>query len=321
MAADEDAHKKLVSALQRLGQEPHTLEQMESWDAQVYNFDLKTASAREFIESVQQNFQNMQNVSVGDVIWELQRLTAMVAKLKNARQERLQRLEDLDLKFKAELDTMSQQIHVAEAKIDAQEQEVLKFEAACATTGGECEAPGGATRGEVASSFVSPPSLAALSSLESQSRPAACADRPPHEATACEGSVQAPSQRSDDFASSTSLASESHEVPDGPPRAAPSPRKIILPKSSGAFAACGTLPPEREGHAVSQGAHGKVSPTLAYETDVGVRPRTFAAPPAFTPPPVPAPLPGSSSVKKGAEEEDKDDEDSSDEPNPWADMR
>jgi len=120
---------KIREKLKALGQDVWSLEDVEKWDPYVRDFNLKTASATEWFETVQANLEKGDAPVTKDaVIWELQRFAAICEKLRAGRQERVKRLEEREKENLEEIEASRAKLQKGEEKSLEYEKQVARCE-------------------------------------------------------------------------------------------------------------------------------------------------------------------------------------------------
>lgn len=128
-------HECIRSALRKLNEPIHSLQDMEQNDEFAQKFNIRTASARAYVESIEEL---EVSVKAGHytkrvaLVWEMQRIAAMAEKLRTQREEREERTRELDDRHRKGLNALRQKIEAAEGRMQTVEADLIVCEAALA---------------------------------------------------------------------------------------------------------------------------------------------------------------------------------------------
>jgi len=120
------ALERIEAALKTVNVDLSSLEDVEGCDDYVANFDLKKASTRAYVEALEASLRGQQYSARESLVWELQRLGAMVVKIRRQRcQDEQEKPED---RHRRALEAMRGKIEAMEARLSGMHADIAGCE-------------------------------------------------------------------------------------------------------------------------------------------------------------------------------------------------
>jgi len=125
-------HERIRQGLKSIGVELHSLEDVDSWGPLIQAFNIPTASAPGYVEALESAIKSGEHGKRQTLIWELEKLAAMSAKLWKDREERERHIQYLETRHHQAMVTFAKKMDAAETRLCTAEAQLQRCRQALA---------------------------------------------------------------------------------------------------------------------------------------------------------------------------------------------